>query len=238
MNRYKPYMLAYSSLFFGLGSLLLFMIFLFLGSFTIFDLGLKKNEALFLDACLSLLFFIQHSVMIRKKTRKRLSILIPDEYYNAFYSLASGVTLTALILMWQKVPYMVASAGDIAFWMFRILFVLSLVGFSWASSSLGSFDPFGAKIIMRSIRNKAQRPVPLTIRGAYRWVRHPLYLFSILMIWSCPVLTADRLLFNILWTAWIVIATMLEERDLVFDFGDQYLEYQAKVPMIIPYKLP
>ena len=238
MNKYKPFMLAYSSLFFGLGSLLLFMIFLFLGSFTIFDLGLKEGEALFLDACLSLLFFIQHSVMIRKKTRKRLSIFIPDEYYNAFYSIASGLTLTALILLWQKVPYTVAKAGDITYWMLRTLFVLSLVGFSWATSSLGSFDPFGAKIIMRSIRNKTQRSMPLTIRGAYRWVRHPLYLFSILMIWSCPVLTADRLLFNILWTGWIVIATMLEEQDLVFDFGDQYREYQAKVPMIIPYKLP
>jgi protein-S-isoprenylcysteine O-methyltransferase Ste14 len=238
MNRYKPYMLAYSSLFFGLGSLLLFMIFLFLGSFTIFDLGLKKGEALFLDGCLSLLFFIQHSVMIRKKTRKKLSIFIPDEYYNAFYSIASGVTLTALNLIWQKIPYTVASAGNIAYWVLRTLFVLSLVGFTWATSSLGSFDPFGAKIIIRSIRNKTQRPVPMTIRGAYRWVRHPLYLFSILMIWSCPVLTADRLLFNILWTGWIVIATMLEEQDLVFDFGDQYREYQAKVPMIIPYKLP
>lgn len=238
MNRYKLYMLAYSSLFLGLGSLLLFMIFLFLGSFTIFDLGLKKGEALFLDACLSLLFFIQHSVMIRRRIRRRLSKLIPDEYYNSFYSIASGLTLISLILIWQKIPYMMASAGDIAYWMLRTLFVLSLVGFSWATSSLGSFDPFGAKIIMRYIRNKTQRPIPLTIRGAYRWVRHPLYLFSILMIWSCPVLTADRLLFNILWTGWIVIATILEERDLVFDFGDQYQEYQAKVPMIIPYKLP
>lgn len=72
------------------------------------------------------------------------------------------------------------------------------------------------------------------VRGLYRWVRHPLYLFMILMIWSCPDLTSDRLLFNGLWTVWIVIGSILEERDLVSEFGNAYREYQRKVPMLIP----
>ena len=37
-----------------------------------------------------------------------------------------------------------------------------------------------------------------------------------------------------LWTAWIVIGSILEERDLVFEFGDVYREYQRRVPMFIP----
>jgi protein-S-isoprenylcysteine O-methyltransferase Ste14 len=80
--------------------------------------------------------------------------------------------------------------------------------------------------------------MPLTVSGAYKWVRHPLYFFSLIMIWSCPVLTVDRLLFNLMWTTWIITGTVLEERDLVREFGDQFREYQAKVPMIIPYKIP
>ena len=68
-------------------------------------------------------------------------------------------------------------------------------------------------------------------------VRHPLYLFSILMIWSCPDLTTDRLLFNILWTVWIVIGAFFEERDLVAEFGDLYLEYRKRVPMFIPSRI-
>ncbi len=47
----------------------------------------------------------------------------------------------------------------------------------------------------------------------------------------------DRLLFNILWTVWIVVATLLEERDLVDDFGEGYLDYQRKVPMLFPRSL-
>jgi protein-S-isoprenylcysteine O-methyltransferase Ste14 len=57
------------------------------------------------------------------------------------------------------------------------------------------------------------------------------------LFWSCPSLTADRLLFNILWTAWVVMGTILEERDLVDDFGDSYRDYQANVPMLVPHRL-
>ena len=67
------------------------------------------------------------------------------------------------------------------------------------------------------------------------WPRHPLYFSVLLLIWFCPDLTADRLLANILWSAWIWMATRWEERDLTGDFGDAYREYQKRVPMLIPY---
>jgi len=54
------------------------------------------------------------------------------------------------------------------------------------------------------------------------------------MFWSHPVVSADRLLFNILWTGWVIVGTVLEERDMVAHFGDAYREYQAKVPMLLP----
>ena len=76
--------------------------------------------------------------------------------------------------------------------------------------------------------------MPITVAGPYRWVRHPLYLFMILMIWSCPDLASDRLLFNLLWTVWIVIGSYFEEIDLVVEFGDAYREYQKNVPMLVP----
>jgi protein-S-isoprenylcysteine O-methyltransferase Ste14 len=56
------------------------------------------------------------------------------------------------------------------------------------------------------------------------------------MIWTQVSLTTDRLLFNGLWTAWIIIGTFLEERDLIVSFGDAYKNYQRNVPMLIPYR--
>ena len=76
----------------------------------------------------------------------------------------------------------------------------------------------------------------LITEGPYSMVRHPLYFFSLVMIWSCPDLSLDRLLFNVLWTGWTAFATALEERDLVTYLGDAYEEYQRKVPMLIPWR--
>jgi protein-S-isoprenylcysteine O-methyltransferase Ste14 len=36
----------------------------------------------------------------------------------------------------------------------------------------------------------------------------------------------------------MVVGTVLEERDLVAAFGDAYREYQRKVPMLIPCRVP
>jgi len=56
-------------------------------------------------------------------------------------------------------------------------------------------------------------------------------------IWVYPDLIADQLVFNVLWTIWIISGTLLEEKDLIREFGEKYLNYQQKVPMLIPYKL-
>lgn len=65
-----------------------------------------------------------------------------------------------------------------------------------------------------------------------------MYLTTLLMIWSYPDLTADRLVFNLLFTGWIIVGSVLEERDLVADYGDDYRNYQRRVPMLIPYRKP
>lgn len=53
------------------------------------------------DTALSLLFFLQHSGMVRRGTRARLDRLIPSAYYPAVYSIASGVALTMVVVFWQ-----------------------------------------------------------------------------------------------------------------------------------------
>jgi len=122
-------------------------------------------------------------------------------------------------------------------WVAHGIFFASLMGMMWGMRALRSFDMFGIQPILTHIRASRVRTVPLTIRGPYRWVRHPLYFFILVLIWCCPDVTMDRLLFNLLFTAWIVLGTLLEERDLVTEFGESYLNYQGKVPMLIPWKL-
>jgi len=38
--------------------------------------------------------------------------------------------------------------------------------------------------------------------------------------------------------AFIIIGSVLEERDLVANFGVSYVKYQQKVPMLVPWRIP
>jgi hypothetical protein len=55
--------------------------------------------ALWWDALLSLLFFTQHSVMIRRSVRRRLATVNPARYDGAFYAIASGLVLSLVALL-------------------------------------------------------------------------------------------------------------------------------------------
>ncbi len=227
-----------AAVFIGWASLLAFLAFLVIGPVSPLDLGLGQRGLLWLDAGLSLVFFIQHSVMIRKSFRTWMTRLVSPEYFGVLYTVASGIALLVMVAFWQESDAVIASAHGAVRWALRAVPILSIAGFVWGVRSLKFFDPFGTSPIINRMRGREPRPMPLVAAGPYRWVRHPLYFFIVLMIWAYPDLTADRLLFNILWTAWIVVASFLEERDLVGEFGDSYRRYQRQVPMLIPYRIP
>jgi len=226
--------LVKATVFLGVVSLLLTTIFMLFGSLSLVELRLDKRVALALNACLSFAFFFQHSFMIRSAYQRWSAGLIGEKYHGVSFTIASSAVLIVLVVLWQKSGYTIYSADGALRLVFRATFVLSIVGFVWGVLSLGSFDAFGIGPIRGDAGPPGTTQEALKTRGPYRWVRHPLYLCCITMIWSCPDLTADRVLFNLLWTGWIVLGTTLEERDLIARFGHDYRLYQARVPMLIP----
>ena len=221
----------------GCTSLGWFGLFLWAGPRPIRHLNLGTALTLAFDALLALAFFWQHSGMIRQSFRARLAAVLPDCTYSAVYAMASGVVLLLLPAFWQPSHLGVLSLAGSLRWLLRGVFFAALAGMVWGFGSLRHFDPLGAGPLLAHLRGTPAPAMPLTIRGPYRWVRHPIYAFFLLMIWASPEVTADRLLFNVLWTIWLVVGTRLEERDLAAEFGDGYREYQHSVPMLAPWSL-
>jgi protein-S-isoprenylcysteine O-methyltransferase Ste14 len=232
---YPAVFLAY---FIGGFSMLAFGVFLYVGSFQLVSLGFEGAGPVVWDVLLCLAFFVQHSGMIRRSFRRRFGRIIQPPYQGVVYSIASGGALLLVVGLWQESPQNVYSVQGVFRWLFRGAFFLSFVGFAWSVVSLGSFDVLGIRPALAQIRGVDVRPARLSIRGPYRWVRHPLYFLVLILMWSCPKVSVDRLLFNVLWTLWTVLATRLEERDLLAEYGEAYHAYQGAVPMLLPYRLP
>ncbi len=234
MRRAVAYVMLGAAGLLGWGALLAFMVFLFTGSSPISWTGGERSNALWWDTGLSLAFFAVHSGLVRRSFRAWSARFIPEVFAGAVYAIASGVILIAVLLFWRDAePLYMAPAGAVR-WSFRAAFLLASVVFLWGGMSLRGFDPCGVKPILDRLRGASPRLMPFSARGPYRWVRHPLYVAMIVLMWSCPDLTVDRLLFNVLWTGWMLMVTTLEERDLVAQFGREYRGYQQRVPMFIP----
>jgi len=234
-RKHHGFIVTALSYIFGGSSLLFFAVFLWAGNFNLIDFGWSERAALMFNAGLSLAFFLQHSIMVRQSFKKRLSKLIPAAYHGAVYSIISGIFLLIVVIFWQAATPLWEAQGLTRLFM-RLFFILPIVGFFWAVRSLGFFDPFGIQAVFERERHIKHRRAKFIVKGPYRWLRHPLYFFLLMMIWSCPDMRADRLLFNMMWSVWIVIGTHLEERDLAREFGRAYRDYQKNVPMLLPCK--
>jgi methanethiol S-methyltransferase len=78
----------------------------------------------------------------------------------------------------------------------------------------------------------------LVTDGFYALVRHPIYLFSLMVLWFSPIMTFQLLIFNLLAAAYFWMGSVYEERKLVAEFGSEYEEYRAHTPRILPLRCP
>ncbi len=223
------------SVLFGAGSIGLLVA---MDSIQVVRTGWTGSALLLWDAALSFAFFLQHSGMVRRPFRERLARVVPSRYHGAVYSIASGIVLALVVLLWQRSEVPLYVLTGLPLLISRTLAAVAVGVFVWSIKALRGFDPLGLRPIRAHLKGRPERPPRFVVRGPYRWVRHPLYFCVIVLIWSSPEPTADRLLLNVLWTAWICLGTVLEERDLLTEFGETYRKYQKNVPMLVPWHGP
>ncbi|MBN1342752.1 MAG: isoprenylcysteine carboxylmethyltransferase family protein [Phycisphaerae bacterium] len=215
-------------------SLAWFGLFMLLGAFDLVPLDLSEPARLAANLLLSVVFFIQHSGMIRESFQRWLAARVSREHTKSVYGVVSGAFLIAVIILWQGPLTEVWAARGALYWAIRGLFGLALAIFGWSALTMIRADASTLRTLALAQPVDMATKHPLISSGPYGWVRHPQYLAALLMIWSGPVLTTDRIAFNVIWSAWVVVAVRLEERDLVRRHGQAYRDYQTRVPMLLP----
>ncbi len=77
-------------------------------------------------------------------------------------------------------------------------------------------------------------PAGLVTGGFYHYVRHPMYLFGLIILWLIPVMTVNTLVLYSGLTVYLLLGAWFEERKLLAEYGAAYAAYRARTPMLIP----
>ena len=71
------------------------------------------------------------------------------------------------------------------------------------------------------------------LTSAHRFVRHPWYFFSLVILWTRDMNEA-MLLSALLMTAYFIVGSRMEERKLITYHGERYRRYREKVAGLVP----
>lgn len=186
--------------------------------------GGSPARALLVDIALFTVFALHHSVLARPRAKAFITRIVPPPLERSLYVWVASALLIWTCASWQPIPgmvyelaqpwqtcgYLVQAAGA---WLTvrsaRVIDALDLAGIRQASGE----------------RTSAQ----FRVIGPYHRVRHPIYLGWVFMTFGAPDMTATRLAFAAISTAYLIAAIPFEERTLVSEFGEEYRAYQRRV---------
>ncbi len=198
----------------------------------------------FLIIFLYFLFGYSHTILSSKKIKN----FIKEKFGNliAFYRLSYNIiSIFLLVLILKYAPHPDITIYDLQSpYDFLILIpqFLGLIGFFWSLNYLCVSELIGIRQIKRWFRNEydiedLDEKTTLNIRGPYKFVRHPIYFFSILFLISRPTMDLFYLITFVCAVIYFYIGSIYEERKLVDEYGELYTQYQSIVPRILPLKI-
>jgi protein-S-isoprenylcysteine O-methyltransferase Ste14 len=179
------------------------------------------------DVGLFTVFAFHHSLMPRAQMKRWFASLAPAPLERTAYVWVASLLLAAVCALWQDIPGVAYTVEGAWAWVLRLLQLAGIVLTIRASARLDVLDLAGIRQAQGS--RHLRQPMPLQLSGPYTFVRHPIYLGWLAMVFAAPAMTFNRLAFAIVSTLYLVIATPLEERSLEQAFGDSYREYKRKV---------
>jgi protein-S-isoprenylcysteine O-methyltransferase Ste14 len=197
--------------------------------------------------CLSLAAFgLLHSLLAslaaKAAAQRWLGPRVADGTYRLFFNVVSGLTVIppfALALwlpdgspLWRIPPPLL-----IVTLLFQFAALAGMVVSLWRVD-LPRFLGLRQALRLAAGQPDPRDPPVLRTDGVHGWVRHPLYFFSLVVIWLWPVITPNLLALNLGITLYFWIGSVYEERKLLQDFGEAYRLHQARVPRLFPWPRP
>ena len=200
-----------------------------------------------IDVIVLVLLFSLYGFIHSILASQRVKLLFKKTFGKliAFYRLIFNVLgVVGLYLIWDLAPhpsikiYKLPPPYD---YLVLIPQLIALAGIIWCAKYICVREFLGLNQIDRYLRNEysdneLDENYTLRIEGPYKYSRHPIYFFSIIILMFRAEMDLFYLTMFISFTAYFYFGSYYEEKKMVRLFGDDYTNYQQKVPRIFPIK--
>ncbi len=163
-----------------------------------------------------------------------------DCWYRLAFNFVAVVTLLPVLVLIPLLPDRHWYTFPAPWWQVALFLqaitLLSLVYGVWITDA---WHFLGLRQLSEtSPQGCSRKQPPLAVFGLYRWVRHPLYALSLVLIWLTPYMTYNLAALWAVFSIYLVVGPFFEERRLVGEFGEAYEQYRRQVPRLIPWRGP
>jgi protein-S-isoprenylcysteine O-methyltransferase Ste14 len=183
----------------------------------------------FVDVLLATGFVIPHSLLLVPSIQKRLKTTMPGGLLGCLHCVTTCVTLLMLFRFWGGSEIAIWRASGWAETILLGLFYASWIALFYSLYLTGLGYQTGlTQWWYWAIQRKP--PVrPFVTKGAFRWMRHPVYMSFLGLIWFTPVMTLDHAILTAIWTVYIYAGSYFKDRRLIYFIGRDYVEYGKRV---------
>ena len=178
-----------------------------------------------IDVALFTAFALHHSVFARLPVRAFVGRTVPSQLERSAYVWVASLMLIAVCFYWQPIPGVLWQLTSPWTWLTRGVQVVGVWLTLRSAAVIDAFELAG----VRQVSNP-QSPTPeFKTDGPYGWVRHPIYLGWIVVVFSVGTMTMTRLVFATISSVYLLVAIPFEERTLLAQ-SPGYRDYMRRVP--------
>jgi len=209
------------------GGAMIFVVALATGAWRFVTLGTAPDEGpliegLLINTLLFGVFALHHSVLARGPVKARVTRLVSPPLERPTYVWVASLLFIGVCIAWRPI------AGTLYRMPPPWAWAVGTLQFAGGILTLDAARRIDVRVLA-GLRPEPAESGELVARGTYRFVRHPIYLGWVLLVWAASDMTTGRLVFAAISTAYLVVAVPFEERSLRRRFGPSYDAYRHTV---------
>jgi methanethiol S-methyltransferase len=177
-------------------------------------------------------YFILHSALASLRVKNWFAARYPRRmpFYRLGFNGLALLTLLPLLWLFDSPPLW--AWRGIGAWLANGLALMALLGFA---ATLKHYDgqAFAGFRQWREGTRRAEDLERFQLSPLHRFVRHPWYFLSLVLIWTRDM-NVSMLLSCSMMTFYFIVGSRLEEGKLRLAYGDSYRRYMERVPALLP----